>query len=173
MKNINKIKLSESASIKEALKVISEGAIKLAIVVDDNDRLIGTLSDGDIRRGLLEGLGLNDPIQSLIVKEPIVIKNIESKEKTLKLAISKKVHHIPVVDDNGVLIKLEEVNYPVIPDKKNNKVILMVGGLGTRLGNLTKDTPKPMLKVGDKSILQTIVESFANYGYINITMFKL
>ena len=170
MKNINKIKLSESALIKEALKVISEGAIKLAIVVDDNDRLIGTLSDGDIRRGLLEGLGLNNPIKSLIVKEPIVIKNNESKEKILKLAISKKIQHIPVVDDNGVLIKLEEVNYPVIPDKKNNKVILMVGGLGTRLGNLTKNTPKPMLKVGDKSILQTIVESFTNYGYTNITM---
>ena len=72
------------------MKVISEGAIKLAIVVDDNDRLIGTLSDGDIRRGLLEGLGLNDPIQSLIVKEPIVIKNIESKEKTLKTCYIKK-----------------------------------------------------------------------------------
>jgi len=170
MKNMKKIKLSERASIKEALKVIGEGAIKLAIVVDDNDRLIGTLSDGDIRRGLLKGLGTNDPIQSLIVKEPIVIKNKESKEQTLKLAISKKVHHIPVVDDNGVLINIEEVNYPAIPDKKNNKVILMVGGLGTRLGNLTKDTPKPMLKVGNKSILQTIVEGFANYGYTNITM---
>tara|TARA_X000001036_G_C20681132_1_gene805940 strand:- start:524 stop:1570 length:1047 start_codon:yes stop_codon:yes gene_type:complete len=170
MKNINKIKLSKSATIKEALKVIGEGAIKLAIVVDDNDRLIGTLSDGDIRRGLLEGLGLNNPIKSLIVKEPIVIKNNESKEKILKLAISKKIHHIPVVDDKGALIKLEEVNYPEIPDKKNNKVILMVGGLGTRLGNLTKNTPKPMLKVGDKSILQTIVERFTNYGYTNITM---
>ena len=170
MKNINKIKLSKSATIKEALKVIGEGAIKLAIVVDDNDRLIGTLSDGDIRRGLLEGLGLNNPIKSLIVKEPIVIKNNELKEKILKLAISKKIHHIPVVDDKGALIKLEEVNYPEIPDKKNNKVILMVGGLGTRLGNLTKNTPKPMLKVGDKSILQTIVERFTNYGYTNITM---
>ncbi len=170
MKNINKIKLSESASIKEALKVIGEGAIKLAIVVDDNDRLIGTLSDGDIRRGLLEGLDLNNPIKSLIVREPIVIKNNESKEKILKLAISKKIHHIPVVDDKGAVIKLEEVNYPEIPDKKNNKVILMVGGLGTRLGNLTKNTPKPMLKVGDKSILQTIVERFTNYGYTNITM---
>ena len=170
MKNINKIKLSESASIKEALKVIGEGAIKLAIVVDDNDRLIGTLSDGDIRRGLLEGLGLNNPIKSLIVKEPIVIKSNESKEKILKLAMSKKIHHIPVVDDKGVLIKIEKVNYPEIPDKKNNKVILMVGGLGTRLGNLTKNTPKPMLKVGDKSILQTIVERFTNYGYTNITM---
>ena len=170
MKNINKIKLSESASIKDALKVIGEGAIKLAIVVDDNDRLIGTLSDGDIRRGLLEGLDLNNPIKSLIVREPIVIKNNESKEKILKLAISKKIHHIPVVDDKGAVIKLEEVNYPEIPDKKNNKVILMVGGLGTRLGNLTKNTPKPMLKVGDKSILQTIVERFTNYGYTNITM---
>ena len=170
MKNMNKIKLSERASIKEALKVIGEGAIKLAIVVDDNDRLIGTLSDGDIRRGLLKGLGTNDPVKSLIVKEPIIIKNKESREKALKLAISKNVHHVPVVDDNGVLINIEEVNYPAIPVKKNNKVFLMVGGLGTRLGNLTKDTPKPMLKVGDKSILQTIVESFANYGYTNITM---
>jgi len=119
---------------------------------------------------LLEGLDLNNAIKSLIVKEPIVIKNNESKEKILKLAMSKKIHHIPVVDDKGVLIKIEKVNYPEIPDKKNNKVILMVGGLGTRLGNLTKNTPKPMLKVGDKSILQTIVERFTNYGYTNITM---
>ena len=170
MKDIQNIKLSKNASIEEALKVIGDGAMQIALVVDKSDRLIGTLTDGDIRRGLLKGLDLKSSIESITFKTPTIAKESDTKEMILKLAISKKLNHIPIIDESGKVVGIQEISQLVMPNEKKNKVILMVGGLGERLGSLTKDTPKPMLKVGNKSILETIVENFKGYGYTNIVM---
>ena len=170
MKNIEVIKLKQNATIKEALEIIDSGAMQIALVVDDNDKLIGTLTDGDIRRGILRGLDLDSSIETIVFKEPAVAKISSTKEEILKLALSRKLHQIPIVDDNGIVLDLKEIEELVGPKIKTNRVILMVGGLGTRLRPLTQDTPKPMLKVGNKPILQTIVERFAEYGFVNITM---
>jgi dTDP-glucose pyrophosphorylase len=170
MKDIQNIKLSKNASIEEALRVIGDGAMQIALIVDKSDKLIGTLTDGDIRRGLLKGLDLKSSIKSIIFKTPTIAKKSDTKEMILKLAISKKLNHMPIIDESGKVIGIQEISQLVIPNEKKNKVILMVGGLGERLGSLTKNTPKPMLKVGNKSILETIVESFKGYGYTNIVM---
>ena len=170
MKNIQNIKLSKNASIEEALKVIGDGAMQIALIVDKSDKLIGTLTDGDIRRGLLKGLDLKSSIKSIIFNTPTIAKESDTKEMILKLAISKKLNQIPIIDESGKVIGIQEISQLVMPNEKKNKVILMVGGLGERLGSLTKDTPKPMLKVGNKSILETIVENFKGYGYTNIVM---
>ncbi len=170
MKNIKNIKLKQNATIKEALGIIDSGAMQIALVVDDNDKLLGTLTDGDIRRGILRGLDLDSSIETIVFKEPAVAKISSTKEEILKIALSKKLHQIPIVDDNGIVLDLKEIEELVEPKIKTNRVILMVGGLGTRLRPLTQDTPKPMLKVGNKPILQTIVEKFAEYGFVNITM---
>ena len=170
MKDIQNIKLSKNASIEEALKVIGDGAMQIALIVDKSDKLIGTLTDGDIRRGLLKGLDLKSSIKSIIFKTPTIAKESDTKEMILKLAISKKLNQIPIIDESGKVIGIQEISQLVKPSEKKNKVILMVGGLGERLGSLTKDTPKPMLTVGNKSILDTIVESFKGYGYTNIVM---
>ena len=170
MKNIENIKLKQNATIKEALGIIDSGAMQIALVVDDNDKLLGTLTDGDIRRGILRGLDLDSSIETIVFKEPAVAKISSTKEEILKIALSKKLHQIPIIDDNGIVLDLKEIEELVEPKIKTNRVILMVGGLGTRLRPLTQDTPKPMLKVGNKPILQTIVEKFAEYGFANITM---
>lgn len=170
MKNVENLKLKQNATIKEALGIIDSGAMQIALVVDDNDKLIGTLTDGDIRRGILRGLDLDSSIETIVFKEPAVAKISSTKEEILKLALSRKLHQIPVVDDNGRVLGIKEIEELVEPKIKTNRVILMVGGLGTRLRPLTQDTPKPMLKVGNKPILQTIVEKFAEYGFVNITM---
>jgi dTDP-glucose pyrophosphorylase len=170
MKNIQNIKLTINATIKEALQIIDSGAMQIALVVNENDKLLGTLTDGDIRRGLLKGLTLNSSIESIIFKTPTIAKISDIKDEILKLALSKKLHQIPIVDDNGKILGIQEIEELIKPKGKTNKVILMVGGLGTRLRPLTENTPKPMLKVGNKPILQTIVEKFAEYGYINIVM---
>ena len=170
MKNIKNIKLKQNATIKEALGIIDSGAMQIALVVDDNDKLLGTLTDGDIRRGILRGLDLDSSIETIVFKEPAIAKISSTKEEILKLALSRKLHKIPVVDDNGRVLGIKEIEELVEPKIKTNRVILMVGGLGTRLRPLTQDTPKPMLKVGNKPILQTIVEKFAEYGFVNITM---
>lgn len=170
MKNYKNVFLKPTSTIKEALKIIDSGAMKIAIVVDTDDKLLGTITDGDIRRGLLNNLSLDDSIEPIIFKTPTVANINDSKEEVLKKALAKKIHQIPIVDDENFVIGIKEIEELVKPQIKDNKVILMVGGLGTRLRPLTEKTPKPMLKVGDKPILQTIVEKFAEYGYINIIM---
>lgn len=170
MKTIDNIKLKITATIKDAWKVIDSGAMQIALIVDDDDMLVGTLTDGDIRRGFLNGLNMDSSIETVVFRAPIIASVGESKEDIVKKATLKKIHQIPVVDDNGVVIGLHLLDELSLPQIKPNRVILMVGGLGTRLRPLTNDTPKPMLHVGEKPILQTIVEGFVKYGYVNITM---
>ena len=170
MNSISHIKLTPSSTIKEALKIIDSGAMQIALIVDETDHLIGTITDGDIRRGLLNGLDLQSSIESIIYKNPTVAKISDTKEEILKKALAKKLHQIPIVDDENRILGIKEIEELVSPSIKPNKVILMVGGLGTRLRPLTENTPKPMLMVGNKPILQTIVEKFAEYGFVNIVM---
>ncbi|WP_103583470.1 nucleotidyltransferase family protein [Campylobacter concisus] len=170
MRIVNDIKLSVNSTIKDALQTINNGGLQIAIVVDENDSLVGTVTDGDIRRGLLNGLDLNSNINLIVHKSPSIANVGDTKESILKIALAKKLHKIPLIDELGKLVGIEDIEDIIKPASKTNKVILMVGGLGTRLRPLTQDTPKPMLKVGNKPILQTIVEKFAEYGFVNITM---
>ena len=170
MRIVNDIKLGINSTIKDALQTINNGGLQIAIVVDENDALVGTVTDGDIRRGLLNGLDLNSSVSLVVHKSPSIASVGDTKESILKIALAKKLHKIPLVDELGKLVGIEDIEDIIKPVGKTNRVILMVGGLGTRLRPLTQDTPKPMLKVGNKPILQTIVEKFAEYGFVNITM---
>lgn len=99
MKEIQKIKLTVNSTIKEALRVIDAGAMKIALVLDDENYLLGTLTDGDIRRGLWGGLSLDDNIESIIFKNSTVCSINNSREEILKIAIDKKLYCIPIVDE--------------------------------------------------------------------------
>jgi len=170
MKNYKKILLKPTSTIKEALQIIDKGAIQIALVVDEKEKLLGTLTDGDIRRGLLNNLSLKDSIETIIFKTPIVCSVEDTKEKILEIALAKKLHQIPIVDKDGKLVGIKEIAELLKPESKSNRVVLMVGGLGTRLRPLTEHTPKPMLKVGNKPILETIILNFKKYGFINIIL---
>jgi signal-transduction protein with cAMP-binding, CBS, and nucleotidyltransferase domain len=132
--------------------------------------LVGTLTDGDIRSGFLKGLNINSSVKSIVNKNPIIIKKTETKEKLLKIALSNKIHQIPVVDKNDKVIGIHIIEELITPKDKSNKVVIMAGGRGMRLRPLTKNIPKPMLKVGNKPILQTIVEKFKESGYENFVI---
>jgi len=170
MKNIERIKLTVNSTIKEALQIIDLGAVKFAIVVDGNDKLIGTLTDGDIRRAILDGKALDTTIETVYFKEPTVVNVNNTKEEIINLCTSKKIYQVPVLDNEGRVVSIDLLDELLKPETHANKVVLMVGGLGTRLRPLTDNTPKPMLPVGGKPILQTIVEKFVSYGFINIVM---
>lgn len=169
MYKIDDIKINQNASIKQALKVIDKGAIKVAVVLSDDGLLLGMLSDGDIRRALLKGMSLDDSVNTIINRDPVVANINDTKERILELANEKKLHQIPIIS-NGKLIGIQDIREFLAPKNKPNKVILMVGGLGARLRPLTNDMPKPMLDVGNKPILHTIVENFAKHGYTDIIM---
>ena len=170
MKNIENLLIPENITIKEALKIIDKGAIRIALVVDEANKLLGTLSDGDIRRGLLKNYSLDDSIKDLYFKNPTVALSDESKEKIIQKAIKNQVYQIPIVDENNHLVDIVNLATLLNVTKKRNRVILMAGGLGTRLRPLTEDMPKPMLKVGNKPILETIIKNFAAHGFVNITI---
>ena len=170
MKNFNNVLLAPTSTVREALLTIDKGALQIALVLDDKGVLLGTLTDGDIRRGLLDGMDLNDSIEPIIFLNPVVCSIEDSREAILEIASKHKIYLIPVLDKAGKLIGLEEISKLQKPKKKTNKVVLMVGGLGTRLRPLTEHTPKPMLKVGNKPILETIILNFKKYGFTDIIL---
>ena len=170
MRDINDIIVKDSTSIIEVLKIIDASSKQIAIVVDENNKLMGTISDGDIRRGILKNIDLNESVKSIYFKNPTVASINNTKEEIINICKVKKIHQIPIIDTKGNLVGLEILDELISEEKKQNKVVLMVGGLGTRMQPLTEKIPKPMLKVGNKPILQTIVEKFCEYGYTNIVM---
>ena len=170
MKNYKNILLSPMSTIKEALQIIDSGAMRIALIVDKNSKLIGTLTDGDIRRGLLKNLSLEDSIETIIFKNPTVCYLEDTKEHILNIATTKGLYQMPIVDKNGILVDIQDINELLKPTLKTNQVVLMVGGLGTRLRPLTEHTPKPMLKVGNRPILETIIMNFKKYGFTNIIL---
>lgn len=170
MKSVKDIIINRDATINEALKTISKGTFQIAIVVDKTNKLLGTLTDGDIRRGFLKGLNINSSIKSIFIKNPTIVKKNFSKEKLLSIALSKKIYQIPVVDNNRRLIGIHILDELIKSKTKSNKVVIMAGGKGMRLRPLTKNIPKPMLKVGKKPILQIILEKFKESGYKNFVI---
>jgi dTDP-glucose pyrophosphorylase/predicted transcriptional regulator len=170
LKSVKDIIINRDATINEALKTISKGTFQIAIVVDKTNKLLGTLTDGDIRRGFLKGLNINSSIKSIFIKNPTIVKKNFSKEKLLSIALSKKIYQIPVVDNNRRLIGIHILDELIKSKTKSNKVVIMAGGKGMRLRPLTKNIPKPMLKVGKKPILQIILEKFKESGYKNFVI---
>ena len=170
MSNFKKILLSPTTTIRQALEIIDSGSMKIALVASENQKLLGTLTDGDIRRAILSGRGLDDLIEPIYCRMPTTCGINDSKEKILQLAVAHKLYQIPVVDVEGRIVGIAEVDELLKPGQHKNKVILMAGGLGTRLSPLTDTTPKPMLHVGNKPILETIIENFSKYGYTDIIL---
>ena len=168
MYKIEEIKLSPSTNIRKALEIIDLGAMKLALVVDEDGRLIGTLSDGDIRRGLLSGLGMEDSISDIYNKEPTVCRITDPKSTVIEIAVSRRIYQIPIIDDDGRVVKLAEIDHLIKKEKLPNPVVIMAGGKGQRLMPLTENTPKPMLKVGGKPMLEIILGRLHQQGFKDI-----
>ena len=165
MKKIDSILLPPNATIKDAMQIIDNGAMRIALVANPERRLIGTVTDGDIRRAILKGLTLEESVMKILFRKPTVCRPEDSREKILQLSVQKSIYQIPVVDSKGRIVGIHIVDELLKKKSYSNKVVLMAGGLGTRLRPLTNAIPKPLLKVGDKPILQTIIENFAAQGF--------
>lgn len=168
--DFRKILISPFITIRTALEIIDKGSMRIGLVVNEDQILLGTLSDGDIRRAFLKGYGLEDSIEAIYYRTPITCSINQSKEQLLQIAVTHKIFQIPIVDSQRKVIGIEEVDELLRPVQHKNKVVLMAGGLGARLQPLTNTTPKPMLHVGDKPILETIIQNFVKYGYTDIIL---
>lgn len=168
MNRTKEIFVFEQTTIKEALEIIDKGTMRIAIVVNNDNQFLGTINDGDIRRAILQGYSLEQNIKQIYNTNPTVCFINDSKEIVVQKAIKNKVYQIPILDNNKKVIDVEDLATLLTKANRKNKVILMAGGLGTRLKPLTQKTPKPLLKIGSKPILETIIENFSNHGFKDI-----
>jgi dTDP-glucose pyrophosphorylase len=152
-------------SLREALEVIDATGFQLAIVVDEERHLLGTLSDGDARRALLSGLSLNARVSQAMYGSPTVVSPSDTPLEVLSTMRRTALHQLPIVNAERRVVGLALINEYLKAPQRDNWVVVMAGGLGTRLQELTRDTPKPMLKVGSRPLLETIVRGYANQGF--------
>lgn len=157
--------VSPETLLEDAILIMDRSALRIAIVVDEERRLLGTLTDGDVRRALLRHLPLSIPVSQVMCDSPQVAQRDWRRERVLAVMESTRLLQLPVVDDEGRVVGLETLHGLLEKRLLNNTVFLMAGGFGTRLYPLTEDCPKPLLKVGDKPILELILESLINAGF--------
>ncbi|MCX5907024.1 MAG: sugar phosphate nucleotidyltransferase, partial [Deltaproteobacteria bacterium] len=160
----DRITVSDRARFKDAILKINEEKSGIALIVNREACLIGVITDGDIRRAILKGITLKDPVTQAMTCNPVTAKNNYSKGELFRIMVQHHISHIPVVDEKNRLLgivyedTLRRESLLTIP------VVIMAGGLGTRLRPLTEKVPKPMLKVNGKPMLECILERFRDLG---------
>ena len=145
--------LPQSATVEKAIQVLNETGLKIVLVADEDFILLGTVSDGDIRRSLLNGLTLSNSIETVLNSNPIVIEEGLSSESALTLMTENKIQQIPIVDKKGKLLGLYLWDEISKKPKKPNLMVIMAGGMGTRLYPQTENCPKPMLPVSPSPLI--------------------
>ncbi|TCO73643.1 nucleotidyltransferase family protein [Marinisporobacter balticus] len=171
--NMNIIKnlcIRPDVDIGHAMKVMDEEGKAIALVIDGDDRLIGIITDSEVRRAILNGVSLDCLVKSIMNTNFIFITKNYTQTLVRNIFEQKRIKQLPVLDDHMKVMDL--IMYHEINNKpsKENYAVIMAGGLGTRLRPLTNEIPKPMLKLGAKPILETIIEQLKSYGYTNIVL---
>jgi len=153
------------STMREVLATIDAGELQIALVVDGAARLCGVITDGDVRRALLRGATLDDPAETFMTRRPVTATPDMKLSAIERLMRAHSLQQVPVVDEGGAVVSLALHGKLLPRERCEEEVFLMVGGLGTRLGNLTKHVPKPLLRVGDKPILEIIVDGLLTQGF--------
>ncbi len=163
MEDWTKLCISQDSSIKDAVKIIDQNVqYQIALVIDKKGKLIGTITDGDFRRGALNKISIDMPVSEIMNKNPLTADYNMPIAEQKKLMLDRSLRQIILVNDNNQVQDLHSIDNI---DEKPNHVFLMAGGLGSRLMPLTKDIPKPLLKVGGVPILETIISNFVKQGF--------
>ncbi len=166
MKDLSKFFVKLDVTIAEAINIIDKGAAQIALVVDAEYRLLGTLTDGDIRRGLIHGKTLESRVEEVMHREFLSIPESHTENRAMRLMREESLQQIPVLDLEGRVVRLFLLEKFIKQKKLSNWVVLMAGGFGKRLRPLTESCPKPMLRIGDKPLLEIILEKCVDAGFI-------
>ena len=153
-----------STPLIDAIAALDATGLQILLVVDDDGRLAGTVTDGDVRRGILAKRPLDGPVADVMHVAPTTRPAGIGRDDARRAMRDATVRQLPLLDDEGRPAGLELLDNGGTPDRPNT-VVIMAGGLGTRLRPLTEDTPKPLLRVGGRPLLETIIEAFAEYGF--------
>ena len=155
--HLDACRLHVSASLIEAMMSLEKSGIEITLIVDGDGRLVGTLTDGDIRRALLKGAPLESPLEPYLQKNFTAVGPRTGRAEVLDLMQSRTISQIPIVDGAGRLVGVHLLHEVLGAIERPNWAVVMAGGQGTRLRPLTETIPKPMLRVAGRPILERIV----------------
>jgi dTDP-glucose pyrophosphorylase len=163
----DRILVAADDTLHEGMTRMGESCLQVVLVVDSGRRLIGVVTDGDVRRGLLSGQGLKDPLSNVMQTKFHALPVSASDEVAHELMKVGSFRHIPLVDEEGIIQDLVAWKdfFETPREKFDAKVVIMAGGKGTRLDPFTKILPKPMIPLGDKPILEVIIDKFTHQGF--------
>ena len=167
MHDWHKAIIKYNETMRTAVEVLNRESLRIVMVIDESERLIGTVTDGDIRRGLIKHMSMDAVITEIMFKDPTVVTVKDSKDVVLDKMKKLDLLQIPIVDRDRKIVGLETIQHLLEKNRYENPVVLMAGGFGKRLQPLTNDTPKPLLKVGTKPILENILDQFIEAGFHN------
>lgn len=168
MRDWRNVQVSETASISRAIELLNQEALRIVLVINRSQRLVGTVTDGDIRRGLIRGLTLESEVKEVMNQSPVTASSREPRTDLIKKMKSCDIFQIPILNSDGVVVDLETVQHLERMANEEVPVFIMAGGFGRRLRPLTEHVPKPLLVVGEKPILAEIVERFVSGGFRRI-----
>ena len=160
--------LSLDAKMSDAVRSLEDSRLQIVLLVDPANMLKGTITDGDIRRGILRGETLDTPVLDIMKANPITAGPEIDRKTVLKWMKQFQIGQVPVIDAQGLLIGLETLSALKGLRSEDNWVVIMAGGMGTRLRPLTEHMPKPMIPVGGKPVLEGIIERLAEQGFHKI-----
>ena len=123
-----------------------QGGLRIALVVDHKSTLLGIITDGDIRRSLLNQKSMDTTVNEVMNNQPITASITDDRQSILRLMDEGNILHVPILDSNGFLVDLETIHHLIQRSTLDNPVMIMAGGYGTRLLPLTKETPKPFIE---------------------------
>ncbi|EAU71031.1 nucleoside-diphosphate-sugar pyrophosphorylase [Synechococcus sp. BL107] len=171
-KKLGEISIDQDTKVIEAMRVIEHGGAQIALVIGRKQQLLGTLTDGDIRRGILHGKKLESPVKDLMNRnfQSAKYSTTANRQEMIKMMKKNFLRHLPVIDKNGNVVELLILEEILNPPEYKNPVVIMAGGKGTRLRPKTKNCPKPMIPVGDKPMLEIQIEKCISNGFKNFYM---
>ncbi|MGC6567821.1 MAG: nucleotidyltransferase family protein [Akkermansiaceae bacterium] len=160
--------VASQASLIDGMRAIDRGALQLAVVEDQRRKVIGIITDGDIRRGLIKGMSLDDPLVPVVNQDFFSVSLSTPRADVLDSMLAREFEQVPVLDDEGKLVGIHLLTDFLSVKQRSNAAVVMAGGKGTRLGELTRALPKPMIKVAGRPILERIIHQLVGSGISNI-----
>ena len=169
-KHWKKTLLDVNSNIEDAIKSLNNSGLQIVLVVSNNKTLVATITDGNIRKGLLAGLSIKDSINTIFTKDPQVVSIDMQKEEIIKLMKSRGVNSIPLIDERMNVLGLYSISEFITSAKKSNLMLIMAGGRGRRLLPYTQNCPKPLLKINGTPMLESIINKAKSNGFFRFVI---